>query len=538
MDWEWLSLFEPLQVDVSVGEALWSKSSVRDVDVTIKLDKAQAVTFSFESNVAWLESDEMSFEDKVTLDGQWQPISSPSVGPDLRGESTLVTSVLNLKLSGDVNVNGTNGNKLSVELDSSEVPVKGLLDESTQAIVDQYLPIKTLFDVQQSAQTIELNINEASLGDSDIKGLVSLNTNPQGPLGVNAKLESMLFSYIGLETDEDQAEIKDVKAETSEEALASTDAVESQAKSEKDTVFNDDEIDWSWLDSLLVDFEWKAKRILVDDIEIKDLNFPLLVSEGELKIPSFEAVLGSGKVLSQSSLTKSEKGADLDINLTASDVVLDELNLLPPEELKDAVTDLSVALKANGQSSRELAQSLDGQIQINVGDGVIGNDSFELIGSDLVLNLLNKLNPFSKKDQTTKLECAVVNLNIEKGKIDIDKSLALRTSKLTMVADGYVDLSSEKIKLSLTPKARQGVGVDVSSLVKFIALGGTLNEPTPIVTASGLVKSAVVVGAAVSTGGVSLLAASAAEKTVAKVDVCKRANNAFQKTSESDEAEQ
>ena len=538
MDWEWLSLFEPLQVDVSVGEALWSKSSVRDVDVTIKLDQAQAVAFSFESNVAWLESDEISFEDKVTLDGQWQPISSPSVGPDLRGESTLVTSVLNLKLSGDVNVNGTNGNKLSVELDSSEVPVKGLLDESTQAIVDQYLPIKTLFDVQQSAQTIELNINEASLGDSDIKGLVSLNTNPQGPLGVNAKLESMLFSYIGLETDEDQAEIKDVKAETSEEALASTDAVESQAKAEKDTVFNDDEIDWSWLDSLLVDFEWKAKRILVDDIEIKDLNFPLLVSEGELKIPSFEAVLGSGKVLSQSSLTKSEKGADLDINLTASDVVLDELNLLPPEELKDAVTDLSVALKANGQSSRELAQSLDGQIQINVGDGVIGNDSFELIGSDLVLNLLNKLNPFSKKDQTTKLECAVVNLNIEKGKIDIDKSLALRTSKLTMVADGYVDLSSEKIKLSLTPKARHGVGVDVSSLVKFIALGGTLNEPTPIVTASGLVKSAVVVGAAVSTGGVSLLAASAAEKTVAKVDVCKRANNAFQKTSESDEAEQ
>ena len=146
----------------------------------------------------------------------------------------------------------------------------------------------------------------------------------------------------------------------------------------------------------------------------------------------------------------------------------------------------------------------------------------------MILSLLNKLNPFSKSDKTTKLECAIVNLNIEDGKIDIDKSLALKTSKLTMVANGYVDLTSEKIKLSLTPKARSGVGVDVSSLVKFIALGGTLTSPAPVVTASGVLKSAVVVGAAVSTGGISLLATSAAEKAATSVDVCERARTAFQ----------
>jgi len=191
------------------------------------------------------------------------------------------------------------------------------------------------------------------------------------------------------------------------------------------------------------------------------------------------------------------------------------------------VTGIDIALETQGVSSKQLAESLNGAIKLNVGDGVIGNDSFELIGSDLILNLLNKLNPFSKSDKTTKLECAVVNLSVENGKIDVDKSLALKTSKLTMVADGYVDLPSEKIKLSLTPKARQGVGVDVSSLVKFIALGGTLSKPAPAVTASGVLKSAVVVGAAVSTGGVSLLATSVAEKTVGNVDVCERAAKAF-----------
>ena len=144
-----------------------------------------------------------------------------------------------------------------------------------------------------------------------------------------------------------------------------------------------------------------------------------------------------------------------------------------------------------------------------------------------MLSLLNKLNPFAKKHKTTNLECAVINLKVINGKIESDKSLALRTSRLTMVADGHIDLSSEKIKMNVTPKARKGIGIDLSSLVKFVALGGTLTKPAPRVAAGGILKSALVVGTAVSTGGASLLATNAAEKTVANVDVCKRASSAF-----------
>lgn len=526
IDWQWLSLIEPLQIDTNVGEVSWSKSSVRNIDLTTKID--QLMSFSFKSDIAWLESDEISFEDAVQFTGEWQPISSESVGADLRGESTLTTSALNLKFGGDVNVNGTSGNKLLIELDSSKVPVQGLLDEQTQALVDQYFPIKTLFEVQQpSAQIIELQVSAATFGDSDLKGQVSLNTKPSGLLSIDAKLESMVFSYKGANNNHEANDGDIEKNKHNPDQAAPSAVVDKQEKSKKDMVFNDDVIDWSWLDGLLVEFDWKAKQVLVDDIEINDLHLPLSISEGALMIPNLEALLAGGKISSETSLIKKKGGVDIAFNLTASDVILEELKLLPPEELKKAVTDLSVTLNTNGQSARALAQSLDGKVLLNVGDGVIGNDSFELIGSDLILNLLNKLNPFAKKNETTKLECAVVNLNVEKGRVNIDKSLAIRTSKLTMVADGYVDLSSEKIKLSLTPKARQGIGVDVSSLVKFIALGGTLAKPAPAVTASGLVKSAVVLGAAVSTGGVSLLASSALEKTVAKADVCKRANNAF-----------
>ena len=516
IDWQWLSLFDPLQVEADIDEILWSKSAARNVDFSIKLD--QSMIFSFESAIAWLESNQINFEENVRLTGDWQPISQASVGADLRGESTVSMPTFNMKFSGDVNVNGTTGNALSIELDSSKLPVKGLLDKKTQALVNQYFPVKTKFDLQLSEKIIKLQLAEAILGESDVKGLVSLTTSPTEPLDINTQLESTLFSYRSGNKN---------KVKRSQKTPTANSKNEKNIETNKKTIFNDDTIDWAWLDALLINFDWKAKRILVDDIEIKNMHLPLSLSKGKLAVSGFDAVLGEGRISSDTFLTKIEQGIDVDFNLTAKDVVLEQLQLLPPEELKKTVTDLSVALTTKGQSSRALAQSLNGKFQLNMSDGIIGNDSFELIGSDLILGLLNKLNPFSKKDKTTKLECAAVNLDIEKGKINIDKSVALRTSKLNIVADGFVDLSTEKIKLDITPKARKNIGVDISSLAKFIALGGTLTEPKPVVTASGLVKSAIVIGAAASTGGVSLLATNAVEKTVGKVDVCERANKAF-----------
>lgn len=516
INWQWLSSFDPLQVDIDVDEILWSKSSARNVDFSVTLD--QSMMFSFESGIAWLESDQISFEENVRLTGHWQPISQASVGADLRGESTVSMPTFNMKVSGDININGTTGNMLSVALDSSELPVKGLLDKQTLTLVNQYFPIKTKFDMQLSEKVMKLQFAEAILGESDIKGLVSLTTGSTEPLDISAELESRLFSFRNANRN---------KTKRAQEATT-TDKNIKQTKVNKNTLFNDDSIDWSWLDTLPINLDWKAQRILVDEIEIKNMHLPLSLSERKLAVLGFDAMLGEGRISSDIVLTKIAESVDVDLNLRGKGIILEQLKLLPPEELKKTMTDFSVALTSKGQSTRALAQSLNGQFQLNMSDGVIGNDSFELIGSDLILSLLNKLNPFFKKDKTTKLECAVVNLNIEEGKINVDKSIALRTSKLNIVADGFIDLSTEKIKLDIAPKARKNLGIDISSLAKFIAVGGTLTEPKPIVTASGLVKSAIVVGAAASTGGVSLFATNALEKTVGKVDICERANKAFQ----------
>lgn len=527
VDWGWMSLIDPVKLNLSVGEIELNESLVSDLTLDLTLD--QMIRFSQTARVKWLESPEFIFDDELSVSGQFEPVNAMTMGADLRGNTNLKTSVLNVSIDGAINVNGLSDNDLSLNIESTGLPIKTTLDQTKITLLEQYFPIKTALAVKLSETKVGLNIVSAQFGESDIKGDVSFESVVGAPTKIFANLESVLLSHLDGSQD-----VEDVESDADRILAPLPEVVEGQelpqateSADSKEFVFTNDEIDWAWLETLALDIQFTAKTIRFNDINVSEFTLPVTIANNALTVTEVKGQLAGGAFKSTAKLLKQGDGVDLLLNLDVAGVVLEQLNFLPPEQMQGGATDLVLTLSSAGNSMRDLAQALDGSIGVTVGEGVIGNDSFELVGSDLILGLLNKLNPFAKKDKTTKLECAIVNLNIESGKINIEKSLALRTSKLTMVADGHVDLNSEKIKLSLTPKARSGVGVDVSSLVKFIALGGTLAKPAPTVTASGLLKSAVVVGAAVSTGGASLLVTNAAEKVVANVDVCQRASDAF-----------
>ncbi len=70
------------------------------------------------------------------------------------------------------------------------------------------------------------------------------------------------------------------------------------------------------------------------------------------------------------------------------------------------------------------------------------------------------------------------------------------------------------------------MGLDIASLAKFVAIKGTLKEPTMGASGEGTLKSLAGVGAAISTGGVSLLAGNLLDKAAGS-DPCQKALNAF-----------
>ena len=363
IDWSWIDSIDPVTVNVQVNQTTWSKSSFDNNKVHIDIE--QGVEFELASDISWLESDEFSFKDKVALTGNWQAKSQQTQGADLEGALSLVTSLASLKINGDVNVNGLEGNKLSSQIELQNLPLDIELNSDVKLLIEQYFPIKSVLDVEQINGISKLVVQQANFGESDLSGVIDIAFNEI--LDIEAQLESNLLSHYSLESD--NKETSERALEPLPEIVEGEEAVvpaESQQAS-NDKVFNDEPIDWSWLDALNLVLDWRAKQVVYDDIEMSNLYLPVNIADSKMDMSDFSVELGEGEVLSTSSLTKQGESADIVISLNASDVVLEKLKLLPAEELKKAVTNLSVELKASGQSSKQLTQTLDGKIKLNVG---------------------------------------------------------------------------------------------------------------------------------------------------------------------------
>ncbi|MCK5295363.1 MAG: hypothetical protein KAJ75_00605, partial [Alphaproteobacteria bacterium] len=104
-----------------------------------------------------------------------------------------------------------------------------------------------------------------------------------------------------------------------------------------------------------------------------------------------------------------------------------------------------------------------------------------------------------------RLKCAVAKLNIKNGIAVSDRGIALETKKFNVVIDGSVNLKNEKLDVSIHPSSAGKIKIGVGSLVDMVRVRGTIAEPKLKVDAVGVAKTAATIGAAVASGGISLL---------------------------------
>ena len=133
------------------------------------------------------------------------------------------------------------------------------------------------------------------------------------------------------------------------------------------------------------------------------------------------------------------------------------------------------------------------------------------------------LNPFMKEDETTELECAAVKFTAKDGVLTSKNQMAVETTKMKIVGGGIVDMNTEELEIGFSPSAKEGFGVNVSSLVKFVRLGGTLSNPSPEADPVGILKSGAALGAAMSSGGLSLLVEGLLKRVTSSGSACTKA---------------
>lgn len=185
-------------------------------------------------------------------------------------------------------------------------------------------------------------------------------------------------------------------------------------------------------------------------------------------------------------------------------------------------TDATLSLAARGASVREWVSTLNGDVRLVMGPARGRPAALDALGSDVILEVLNTVNPFRRKDPETQIQCFVARFPIRDGVAIIDKGLALETSKVNAIASGAVNLSAETLDLAIHPEPREGLGISVGSLASMVRVRGPLRDPKMVIDPAGTARTAVTIGTAVLTAGASLVAEGLFDRYVAQ-NPCKAA---------------
>ena len=189
---------------------------------------------------------------------------------------------------------------------------------------------------------------------------------------------------------------------------------------------------------------------------------------------------------------------------------------------------LGVALDLNGAgpTTRAFAASADGRIRLDLRDARIAHAGAAYASGDLLVTLVEVLSASADGDDASRLECAVADFPLEGGRLESQTGIGFMTDTLSVRGGGYVDLGDETLSLFFDPKPREGIGLSAAGFADFVRLEGKLGDPRPVTDARGLASLGLRTGAAVASGGLTLLAEALFDRAAGENDACESAMNA------------
>jgi len=243
-------------------------------------------------------------------------------------------------------------------------------------------------------------------------------------------------------------------------------------------------------------------------VKLSDVNVTASLKNGHLKVaPKFTvgggAVTGNIALLAPknagaSALSVKLKGANVSLGTLAKEMGFSSM-------VAGGVSSLSVDLQGRGASIRQIMAGLDGKVSVDTNKAEVINAELSKALGSWAMSGLTMVDPTFAAREKTMLSCFVVRVPVKNGMATINDSIAAETDVLNLVVDGDVNLKTEALDLGFDT-APHGVGTGIAKTATgLVRMQGTLANPSVGLDVLGTGKAAVKVGAAIATGGLSLL---------------------------------
>jgi len=348
--------------------------------------------------------------------------------------------------------------------------------------------------VRGGGGSLEIDTLTAKLGDSEIHGSVFLETGTTPQLTIEIRSDSVQLAPL---MEPDELEYEPVP------------------KFDDGRLIPDLAIPFETMTSLNASVNVEIGELRRNDVRIADLKLQSELRDGVLNLGQFDFRAASGWLRAKGSLDPDKGAGKMAFQLAARDFAI---GASANADLS-ARADANVNLQASGTDLRTLAANLKGIVFVSYGGLTVQSSGFlKRLYGDMLSEIISVINPFSKSDSSVYFDCVVVPLEFDEGQLQTQPHVLIRTDKVRIVSESSIDLRSEKIDMQFRTAPRKGITISAGEILNpYVKLVGTLAAPRLAVDQQGMLISG---GAAVATGGLSILAKAAWQRMSRSKDPC------------------
>jgi uncharacterized protein involved in outer membrane biogenesis len=367
------------------------------------------------------------------------------------------------------------------------------------------VPFKLVARAQASRDEYLVEPMRASFGKSSIEGRVAIKTSGARPFAT-ASVKSQLvdLASLGARNGKPDAGGKGGNGRLFSDAPFPLDALRSF----------DGALDAA-IDRLVL-----PSGLPVDKIQVK-----AALKDGRLHIQPLQALLGGGTVAGRATLDAPRaRPATLAINVDGKGISAEKLAAATGHAgaITGGSTDVALNLAGPGDSLARFMGGANGEVRFVMGQARTSGAALDF-GGDVLTKVADLANPSRRTDKYTEVGCAVARLPVRDGIATAERTIAVESTRVNMVAAGTINLRNETLDLALRPNVKEGLGIGAASLAELVRVTGTLSNPSVGIDTLGSARAALSVGGAIMTGGLSLLGEAALRKGTADPQPCQTA---------------
>ena len=157
------------------------------------------------------------------------------------------------------------------------------------------------------------------------------------------------------------------------------------------------------------------------------------------------------------------------------------------------------------------------------GGRMTGNPLLNRLYGDLLQEILGTINPFRQTDPYIDFECVVMPLQFDDGLLTSAPNMFASTNKIRIAASPTINFKTEDLRVVVRTTPRRALSISMGELVNpYVQIVGTLAAPRLAVDEKGVLISG---GAAIATGGLTVLARGVWDRIRGSGNPCKQATD-------------